>query len=113
MALTRDHLHNAHISCGCENQVSKNAGGSAGENQFHTGHLAESHSSLLFQMSFKPVDYPIEHIKLMFLFTEAMPFARVDDEIRFYPVALQTSVKLLALPNGIRKIGFALQDQDW
>ena len=59
----------------------------------------------------EPGDDAIEHIKLMFLFAEAVTFTRIKHKIGFHTIAFQAPIKLLALADRIGAIIFTLQDQ--
>jgi hypothetical protein len=50
------------------------------------------------------------HVKNVFLFAEAVRLARVDDQLGFDAVALQSTIEFLALAQGIDWVRVALEN---
>src|SRR5258706_11393745 len=58
-----------------------------------------------------PRDDAVQAIEQVLLFTESMRFARIEHEVCVDAVPLEPAVELLTLPDRIRRVVFALQQQ--
>src|SRR5215475_717989 len=57
----------------------------------------------------EPIDDATQAIEKMFLLTQTVTFSWIENEVRFNSVTFQAAVELLALADGVCRVGLALQ----
>ncbi len=58
-----------------------------------------------------PGEDAVQAVQEMFFFLKAVRFAGVDYQLGFDAVALEAAVEFLALPEGVDRVGVALENQ--